>query len=75
MIPFVCQLPTTLGVLDVLVASTRPVPRLIDLNPPELASLMSSVQHVGRIIERVYGADGLTVACQVIICVLHRISL
>jgi HIT domain len=50
---------------DVLVVPTRPVPRLADLNPPELASLMSSVQHVGRMIERVYGADGLTVACQV----------
>lgn len=39
--------------------------RLTDLNPPELADLMSSVQRVGVIIERVYGADALTIACQV----------
>lgn len=26
---------------------------------------MSSVQHVGRVVERVYDADGLTIACQV----------
>ncbi|EMD41865.1 hypothetical protein CERSUDRAFT_102258 [Gelatoporia subvermispora B] len=48
----------------VLVIPTRPVPRLADLTPPELSSLMTSVQHVGRVIERVYGADGLTIACQ-----------
>lgn len=48
----------------VLVIPTRPVPRLADLTPPELSSLMLSVQQVGKVIERVYGADGLTVACQ-----------
>lgn len=26
---------------------------------------MASVQRVGRVIERVYAADGLTIACQV----------
>jgi bis(5'-adenosyl)-triphosphatase len=51
--------------LDVLVISARPVPRIADLNASELASLMSSVQRVGTVIERAYGADALTVACQV----------
>ncbi len=50
---------------DVLVIPTRVVPRLADLKHDELASLMASVQHVGRVIERVYAADGLTIACQV----------
>lgn len=50
---------------DVLVIPTRVVPRLADLKQDELASLMASVQHVGRVIERVYAADGLTIACQV----------
>ncbi|KAK7695335.1 hypothetical protein QCA50_002526 [Cerrena zonata] len=48
----------------VLVIPTRVVNRLTDLNPSELAELMSSVQHVGRTIERAYGADALTIACQ-----------
>ncbi|KAI0768477.1 diadenosine hydrolase [Trametes elegans] len=48
----------------VLVIPTRVVPRLADLKQDELAALMTSVQHVGHVIERVYGADGLTVACQ-----------
>ena len=26
---------------------------------------MRSIQHVGNVIQRAYGADGLTVACQV----------
>jgi len=50
---------------DVLVVPTRPVPRLTDLTTPELTSLITSVQHVGRVIERAYGGDALTVACQV----------
>ncbi|KAJ6494005.1 diadenosine hydrolase, partial [Mycena vitilis] len=48
----------------VLVLPTRHVPRLADLSDPELASLMRSVQQVGSVIERAYGAEGLTVACQ-----------
>ncbi|KAK0208659.1 diadenosine 5',5'''-P1,P4-tetraphosphate asymmetrical hydrolase [Desarmillaria ectypa] len=48
----------------VLVIPTRVVRRLTDLNDTELSSLMTSVQRVGRVIERVYGADALTVACQ-----------
>ncbi|KAF8560164.1 HIT-like protein [Imleria badia] len=48
----------------VLVMPTRVVPRLTDLTTPELTSLMTSVQHVGRVIEKAYSADSLTVACQ-----------
>ncbi|KAI0287730.1 HIT-like domain-containing protein [Russula brevipes] len=48
----------------VLVCSTRLVPRLADLRADELAELMRAVQHVGGVVERVYKADGLTIACQ-----------
>ncbi|KAJ6551711.1 diadenosine hydrolase [Mycena capillaripes] len=48
----------------VLVLPTRHVPRLADLSELELANLMRTVQQVGSVIERAYGADGLTVACQ-----------
>jgi bis(5'-adenosyl)-triphosphatase len=51
--------------LDVLVIPNRPVPRLTDLTTPELTSLIASVQNVGRVVERAYGGDALTVACQV----------
>lgn len=50
---------------DVLVCSTRPVPRLTDLRPDELGELMHAVQRVGRVVERAYNAEGLTIACQV----------
>ncbi|TFK56793.1 diadenosine 5',5'''-P1,P4-tetraphosphate asymmetrical hydrolase [Heliocybe sulcata] len=48
----------------VLVIPTRPAARLADLDASELSSLMISVQKVGKVIERVYGADSLTIACQ-----------
>ncbi|KAJ7723280.1 diadenosine tetraphosphate asymmetrical hydrolase [Mycena maculata] len=48
----------------VLVIPTRHVPRLADLNEQELSSLMRAIQQVGSVIERAYGADALTVACQ-----------
>ncbi|KAJ7083612.1 diadenosine hydrolase [Mycena belliarum] len=48
----------------VLVIPTRYVSRLAELSEPELFSLMRAVNQVGSVIERVYGADGLTVACQ-----------
>ncbi|KAI0073720.1 HIT-like protein [Panus rudis PR-1116 ss-1] len=48
----------------VLVVPSRVVPRLTDLQTPELADLMTSIQTVGKVIERAYGADGLTIACQ-----------
>jgi len=48
----------------VLVIPNRPVPRLTDLTTLELASLMSSLQQVGRVIECAYEGDALTIACQ-----------
>jgi len=48
----------------VLVIPTRPVPRLADLTPAEIASLFTSVQTVGNVVEKAYSADALTVACQ-----------
>ena len=48
-----------------LVCPTRPVPRITDLHTDELAELMRTVQRVGRVVERAYKADGLTIACQV----------
>lgn len=50
---------------DVLVLPRRVVTRLRDLDASELSDLMASVQRVGTVIERVYGADALTIACQV----------
>jgi bis(5'-adenosyl)-triphosphatase len=50
----------------VLVCSTRPVPRITDLRKDELSELMGTVQRVGRVVERAYKADGLTIACQVL---------
>ncbi|TFK41950.1 diadenosine 5',5'''-P1,P4-tetraphosphate asymmetrical hydrolase [Crucibulum laeve] len=48
----------------VLVIPTRPVPRLTDLDDTELSSLMRSIRRVGKVLERAYGAEGLTIACQ-----------
>ena len=43
----------------------RPRKLLTGCTDTELVALMRSVNRVGTIIERVYGADALTVACQV----------
>ena len=51
--------------IDVLVIPQRRVARLNDLDDGELACLMSSIRRVGGVIEKAYGADALTVACQV----------
>lgn len=56
---------------DVLVVPRRPVQRLSELDTKELASLMLSVNHVGKVIEKAYAADGLTIACQVSRCMVH----
>ncbi|KAI0727854.1 HIT-like protein [Fomitopsis betulina] len=48
----------------VLVVPKRPVQRLSELDEKELTSLMLSVNHVGKVIEKAYAADGLTIACQ-----------
>ena len=42
-----------------------PVPSLTDLHMDELAELMRAIERVGRVVERAYKADGLTIACQV----------
>ncbi|KAI0670093.1 HIT-like domain-containing protein [Trametes maxima] len=56
--------PIVPGHVLVIPMATRIVPRLADLKHDELTALMTSVQHVAKVIERVYGADGLTIACQ-----------
>ena len=43
----------------------RPTLRLTDLRADELAELVCAVQRVGRVVERAYKADGLTIAYQV----------
>ncbi|KAF4612000.1 hypothetical protein D9613_004148 [Agrocybe pediades] len=48
----------------VLVIPNRRVPRLFDLDDQELANLMGSIKRVGDVIQKVYGADALTIACQ-----------
>lgn len=48
----------------VLVIPTRVVPRISELSPEEASSLFLSVQTVGRIVEKAYNADALTIACQ-----------
>ncbi|RXW20517.1 hypothetical protein EST38_g5328 [Candolleomyces aberdarensis] len=48
----------------VLVVPTRPVPRIADLNDKEYVSLMRSVRRVSLAVQRAYGADALTIACQ-----------
>ena len=63
-----CSRLPTFSQTDVLVCPTRPAPRLTDLRADELAELMCAVQRVGRVVERAYKADGLTIACQVRCC-------
>jgi hypothetical protein len=50
---------------DVLVIPTRVVARVADLTREEASSLFTSVQAVGKVIEKAYNADALTIACQV----------
>jgi diadenosine tetraphosphate (Ap4A) HIT family hydrolase len=50
--------------LDVLVIPTRRVSRLEELTPSEVGSLFTSVQTVGKVLEKAYKADALTIACQ-----------
>lgn len=48
----------------VLVCPRRVVPRVTDLTPPEASDLFLTVQRVGQMIERVYGASSLNIAIQ-----------
>jgi bis(5'-adenosyl)-triphosphatase len=50
--------------IDVLVLPRRVVPRLADLNPEEVTDLFLSVQHVGKVLEKAYNAQSLTVSIQ-----------
>jgi bis(5'-adenosyl)-triphosphatase len=43
----------------------RVVPRLADLSPAEITDLFLSVQRIGKVIEKEYGGQGLTMSCQV----------
>ncbi|KAG8807110.1 hypothetical protein FRC17_004644 [Serendipita sp. 399] len=49
---------------DILVIPNRVVPRFADLTPSEVASLFTSVQVVGKVVQTAYQAEGLTIACQ-----------
>jgi bis(5'-adenosyl)-triphosphatase len=48
----------------VLVCPIRVVPRLSELSAAEVQDLFQAVQHVGRMIERVYKASSLNIAIQ-----------
>jgi bis(5'-adenosyl)-triphosphatase len=48
----------------VLVSPRRVVPRISELSPDEVADLFLTVQRVGRMVERVYGATSLNIALQ-----------
>ena len=48
----------------VLVSPLRVTPRLADLTYAEVTDLFLTVQHVGRMLERVYGASSLNIAIQ-----------
>jgi bis(5'-adenosyl)-triphosphatase len=48
----------------VLVCPIRVVPRLSELSAAEVQDLFQAVQHVGRMIERVYNASSLNIAIQ-----------
>ena len=48
----------------VLVSPRRVVPRLADLTLPEITDLFATVQRVGRMVERVFGASALNIAVQ-----------
>ncbi|EKV12343.1 hypothetical protein PDIG_44710 [Penicillium digitatum PHI26] len=48
----------------VLVSPLRVVPRVTDLTPAETSDFFLTVQRVGRMIERVYGATSLNIAIQ-----------
>ena len=47
-----------------MVSPRRVAPRLSDLNAAEVTDLFLTVQRVGRMLERVYGASALNVAIQ-----------
>jgi len=48
----------------VLVLPRRVVPRLADLDPEEVTDLFLSVQHVGKVLEKAYNGQSLTISIQ-----------
>ncbi|KAI9785451.1 MAG: hypothetical protein M1835_003331 [Candelina submexicana] len=48
----------------VLISPRRKAPRISDLTPVELTDLFSTVQRVGRMVERVFSASALNIAIQ-----------
>ncbi len=48
----------------ILVIPTRVVRRFRDMTTDEVSDLFATVQHVGRVIEPIYGASSLTIALQ-----------
>lgn len=50
---------------DVLVCPLRPVERLRDLRPDEVADLFSTAQRVAALVEKHFNATSLTIAIQV----------
>jgi bis(5'-adenosyl)-triphosphatase len=49
----------------VLVIPRRVTQRFSDLTPEEVSDLFGSVQEIGKVVEKVYGASSLTIAIQV----------
>ncbi|OCF58126.1 bis(5'-adenosyl)-triphosphatase [Kwoniella mangroviensis CBS 10435] len=64
--------PLSIGIVNlkpllpghVLIIPKRVVPRLSDLNPPEITDLFLAVQKVGKGLERYYNAQALTISLQ-----------
>lgn len=56
---------TILEISDVLVVPNRVVPRLRDLSGEEIADVFQTAEMVGKVIEKEFGGESLTVACQV----------
>ena len=61
---------------DVLIIPNRRVPRLSDLHDDEISDLFLTVTKVGKVIEKAYEGEGLTVSCQVssVVCGAERYS-
>jgi bis(5'-adenosyl)-triphosphatase len=55
----------------VLVVPIRRVRRLSDLRDDEISDLFLSVNKVGKVIEKAYAGEGLTISCQVQSCGAH----
>ncbi|CAG8609503.1 26008_t:CDS:2, partial [Dentiscutata erythropus] len=53
-----------IGIVDVLVAPFRVVPRFTELTFEEICDLFSCAQTIGKVIEREYHATSLTIAIQ-----------